>query len=65
MNANTSFSPRRTPRSMLHLRRAAEAAGYAVAGSPEEAPARVGYPAPTMALMGVFLCLIVAVLAIY
>lgn len=39
------------PRSMLMLRRAADAAGYAVAGSPEDEPARSRLHAPAPALM--------------
>lgn len=64
MNVKASLSPPQPPRSMLLLRRAAEAAGYAVAGAPEDEPARCRSPAPALVLAGL-VCLAGFAFAIY
>lgn len=61
---SASVSVRQQPRSMLLLRRAADAAGYAVAGSPEDAPAATRSHAPKLMLASL-VCLIGMAFAIY
>lgn len=64
MSAKATASTRPQPRSMLLLRRAADAAGYAVAGAPEEEPARSRVPASALVLASL-VCLAGAAFAIY
>ena len=66
MTAKATLAQRQAPRSMLLLRRAADAAGYAVAGAPDEAPAVSRYRAPAPALFVASLfCVVGIALAIY
>jgi hypothetical protein len=53
MNVNSSVSTRHPPKSMLLLRRAADAAGYAAVGTPDEEPVRLlRTTAPALVLAG-------------
>ncbi|MFN3890212.1 MAG: hypothetical protein ACK4MV_07425 [Beijerinckiaceae bacterium] len=64
MNAKASRSTRQPPRSMLLLRRAADAAGYAVAAAPEEEASRIRSPAPALFVVSL-VCVAGLALAIY
>lgn len=63
MSAKITTS-RQPPRSMFLLRRAADAAGYSVAGSPVDEPARGAAPAPALVVASL-LCLVGIAFAIY
>jgi hypothetical protein len=49
---------------MLLLRRAADAAGYAVAGAPDDEPAASRYPAPAL-FVASLVCILGFAIAIY
>ncbi len=65
MNVKVSMSTRQPPRSMLLLRRAADAAGYAAVGAPDEEPVRLfRAPAPALVLASI-VCIAGFAFAIY
>ncbi len=65
MNAISSVSTRQQPRSMLLLRRAADAAGYAAVGAPDDEPVRLmRTTAPALVLAGL-VCIAGFAFAIY
>lgn len=64
MNAQASLPNRQTPKSMLLLRRAADAAGYAAVGTQEDEPARLRLAAPALMLAGL-VCIAGIALAVY
>ncbi len=64
MTAKATLAHPQPPRSMLLLRRAADAAGYAVAGAPDDEPAASRYPAPALFVASV-VCVLGLAIAIY
>jgi hypothetical protein len=64
VTAKATLAHPQPPRSMLLLRRAADAAGYAVAGAPDDEPAASRYPAPAL-FVASLVCILGFAIAIY
>ncbi len=65
MTLQASVPPRQPPKSMLLLRRAADAAGYAAVGTPDDEPARLIRWAAPAVMIASLLCISGLAIAIY
>ncbi len=65
MNLHASVSTRQPPRSMLLLRRAADAAGYAAVGTPDDEPVRLMRSVAPALVFASLVCIAGLAFAIY
>ncbi len=65
MTLQASVPPRQPPKSMLLLRRAADAAGYAAVGTPDDEPARLMRSVAPTLMLASLVCIAGFAFAIY